>query len=405
MVFCFPVFDEKGVLSGEYSLGATAMANATSPWFGGGSDLATWIIAISILISTILSIFAFLGVAQGFQLRIWKAQIESKLRILEGYRDEVRDEVRKRLEKLGARNVEEVLSTALDYFVISPVSIEPTDIIKRLERVLRTEEERLEALVARSLGPRADDVVIKNAVTLLAIANALNILYKYIRHILLTGIKTRNALLVAQLWMLLPFYMRIAKAYYDASKVIAKGIPIGDAAGPLAAYKLMRTLPRIEGPVEIAKDTVYSIHEYENRRIIVVKAKGPGSTVGRPGEAVEKIVETLSPSSIASIITIDAALKMEGEPTGSIAEGTGVAMGDPGPEKIRIERIAVRHKIPLYAIAIKMGLEEAITAIKKEIVEGVEKAVEHAKRLIMEETRPGDTIIVVGVGNTLGVAQ
>jgi len=178
------------------------MANATSPWFGGGSDLATWIIAISILISTILSIFAFLGVAQGFQLRIWKAQIESKLRILEGYRDEVRDEVKRRLEKLGAKNVDDVLSTALDYFVISPVSIEPTDIIRRLERVLRTEEERLEALVTRSLGEKANDVVVKNAVTLLAIANALNLLYKYIRHILLTGIKTRNALLVAQLWML-----------------------------------------------------------------------------------------------------------------------------------------------------------------------------------------------------------
>ena len=381
------------------------MVNTTSPWFGGGSDLATWIIAISILISTILSIFAFLGVAQGFQLRIWKTQIESKLRILESYRDEVRDEVRRRLEKLGAKNIDNILTTALEYFVIGPVDIEPTDIIRRLERVLRTEEERLEALVRRGIGGNARDVDVKNVITLLAIANALNLLYKYVRHILLTGIKTRNALLVAQLWMLLPFYMRIAKAYYDASKIVAKGIPIGDAAGPLAAYRLMNTLPRVKGPVEIVKDTIYTVHEYENRRIIVVKAKGPGSTVGRPGEAVEKIVETLSPSSIASIITIDAALKMEGEQTGSIAEGTGVAMGDPGPEKIRIERIAVKYRIPLFAIAIKMGLEEAITAIKKEIVDGVEKAIEHAKNLILEETHPGDTVIVVGVGNTLGIGQ
>jgi hypothetical protein len=52
--------------------------------------------------------------------------------------------------------------------------------------------------------------------------------------------------------------------------------------------------------------------------------------------------------------------------TGTVADGTGVAMGDPGPEKIRIERIAVKYQLPLYAIAIKMGLEEAITALKKE---------------------------------------
>lgn len=383
------------------------MGSAANPLFGaGGSNLATWIIAISILVSTILSIFAFLGVAQGFQLRVWKAQIESKLRILEGYRDEVRDDTRKKLEKLGARNVDEIISTVLDYFVISPVDIEPTDIVKRLERVLRTEEERIESLVRRNLPPGISDVRVQNVVTLLAIANALNMLYKYIRHILLTGLKTKNALLVAQLMMLLPFYMRIAKAYYEASKIIAKeGIPIGDAAGPLAAYRLMRSLPRVEGPIEAAKDTIYSVHMFEGRRLVIVKARGPGSTVGRPGEAVERIVERLKPMNISAIITIDAALKMEGEPTGSVAEGTGVAMGDPGPEKIRIERIAVKYRIPLYAVAIKMGLEEAITAIKKETVEGVEKAVERAKSIILEETKPGDTVIVVGVGNTLGVAQ
>ncbi|WP_052287753.1 DUF1512 family protein [Hyperthermus butylicus] len=75
------------------------------------------------------------------------------------------------------------------------------------------------------------------------------------------------------------------------------------------------------------------------------------------------------------------------------------------PKKIRIERIAVKHNIPLYAIAIKMGVEEAITAMKKEIVEGVEKAVERVKKLVLEVTKPGDTVIVVGVGNTIGVAQ
>ena len=379
--------------------------NTTMPFAGSSSDIATWIIAISILVSTVLSIMAFLGIAQGLQVRIWKNQIEAKLRLLKSYRDTARDEARKKLEKLGARDPDEVVNTVIEYFVIEPVSIEPTDIIKRLEKILRTEEERIEDIVARSLPQNVNDVEKKNIVTLLAIANALNTLYKFVRHVLLLGIKTKNAMLVAQLWMMMPFYMRIAKAYFDAIKTISKGIPIGDAAGPLVAYRLMKSLAVEAGPREITKDTIYTVHCFEERKVIIVKAYGPGSTVGRPGEAVEKIVNDELQGNVAAIITVDAALKLEGEDTGSIAEGTGVAMGDPGPEKIRIERVAVARGAPLYAIAIKMSLEEAITAIKKEIVDGVEKAVERVKKLIIESTRPGDTVIVVGVGNTLGISQ
>jgi len=368
-----------------------------------GNELATWIIAISILASTILSMLAFLGVAQGLQMRVWKSQIEAKLRVLETYVDDVKEKAREKLRKAGVKDPDQVVRRTMDYFVIEPVSIEPTDITRRLERILRTEEERIEEIVRRAVEPGTSEVELKNVVTLLAIGNALNLLYKYIRHLLLLGLKTKNAMLVAQLWMMLPLYMRIAKAYHDASETIEKGLPIGDAAGPFAAYMLAKEFREIKPPEEIVKDTVYSIHEFEGRRVYIVRAKGPGSTVGRPGEAVEKLVEERLKEPLAAIITIDAALKFEGEDTGSIAEGSGVAMGDPGPEKIRIERIAVKHGIPLHAIAIKMGLEEAITTMKKEIVEGVSKAVGEAKNLILECCRPGDGVIVVGVGNTIGI--
>jgi hypothetical protein len=382
-----------------------AALNRTSPWLPG-SSLATWIIAISILISTILSVLAFLGLAQGLQIRIWKGQIEARLRILERYRDDVREEARRKLQEVGAKDVDEIINTVMEYFIIEPVTIEPTDIIKRLENILRTEEERIEQIVIRKIPQeKRRESEVKNVITLLAIANALHMIYKYVRHILLTGVKTKNALLVAQLWMILPQIMRIAKAYHLAAKVVSKGAPIGDSAGPLAAYRLMQTLERIEGPLELEKDTVYSIHNFEGRTVVIVKAKGPGSTVGKPGEAVRRLVEERITGRVTAIITVDAALKMEGEPTGSIAEGVGVAMGDPGPEKIKIERVAIAHGIPLYAIAIKMGLEEAITAMKKEIIDGVNAAIEKAKKLILETTKPGDTVILVGVGNTIGVAQ
>jgi hypothetical protein len=386
-------------------LTSLAAFNNTSPWLPG-SSLATWIIAISILVSTILSVLAFLGLAQGLQIRIWKGQIEARLRLLERYRNDVREEARRRLEEMGAKDVNEILDTVMEYFVIEPVSIEPTDIIRRMENLLRTEEERIEQIVLRKIpSEKRGDPEVKNVITLLAIANALHTIYKLVRHILLTGIKTKNALLVAQLWMILPQIMRIAKAYHSAARIVSKGAPIGDSAGPLAAYRLMRMFERLEGPTEIEKDTVYSVHRFEGRTVVIVKAKGPGSTVGKPGEAVRRLVEEKISGRVAAIITVDAALKMEGEPTGSIAEGVGVAMGDPGPEKIKIERVAVSHGIPLYAIAIKMGLEEAITAMKKEIVNGVNAAIERAKKIIVETTKPGDTVILVGVGNTIGVAQ
>lgn len=380
--------------------------NGTLPFTGGGSDLATWIIAISILISTILSILAFLGIAQGMQMRVWKNQIEARLRILEEFIGEVRGKAEERLRRAGAKNPQAIVDRAADYFYIEPVTLEPTDVIRRLERILRTGEERIESLVERSLPRGVERRERHNIVTLLSIVNALNMIYKFLRHLLLLGLKTKNPMIVAQAWMITPLYMRIAKAYRDAAGVIEKGAPIGDAAGPLAAYKLMREFERLEPPREIVKDTVVSLHVYKGRRVYIVKAMGPGSTVGRPGEAVERIASSLAPSArLAAIVTVDAALKFEGEETGTVAEGGGVAMGDPGPEKIRIERVASRLGVPLYAVAIKMGFEEAITGMTKEVVEGVRKAVERVKEIIETEARPGDAVIVVGVGNTIGVAQ
>jgi hypothetical protein len=128
------------------------------------------------------------------------------------------------------------------------------------------------------------------------------------------------------------------------------------------------------------------------------------ATVGTPGEAVANIVEKYN-GKVSRIITVDAALRLESETTGTIAEGTGVAMGDPGPEKIAIERIAVRYGIPIDAVIVKMSMEEAITEMKKEIYQAVDKVVEMVKRIILERTKVGDTVILVGVGNTVGVGQ
>ena len=43
--------------------------------------------------------------------------------------------------------------------------------------------------------------------------------------------------------------------------------------------------------------------------------------------------------------------------------------------------------------------------MRKEIAEATDKVMERIYRLIEEKTKEGDTILIVGVGNTLGVAQ
>lgn len=102
---------------------------------------------------------------------------------------------------------------------------------------------------------------------------------------------------------------------------------------------------------------------------------------------------------------IDAALKLEGENTGEVAEGAGAAIGGIGVDKYKIEEIASKNGIPLYAVIIKESIIEAITCMTKEIVDSIPKAFNRIDYLLENRTKEGDTVIVVGVGNSLGVGQ
>jgi len=105
------------------------------------------------------------------------------------------------------------------------------------------------------------------------------------------------------------------------------------------------------------------------------------------------------------MITIDAALKLESEESGSIAEGLGVAMGGIGVEKFNIESVATKYGTPIYAILVKMSMPEALNAMSKTIDEAVNKVVERLGKVVETYTEPGDEVVIVGVGNTIGVAQ
>ena len=366
------------------------------------ASITDWITAISQLLFLLIFVLLFLGVNQRFQVYVWSRDIRAKMTILEGMAKEARKKTLDYMRANKARNAEQLLDRVMDFFVIAPVDIEPTDIIRRLGHLLDVRRSRLKGAFRDSM-PEAGDVERSKAETAAEIAAALNLLYKIVRHFLLLGEKTKNWILIMQLQLLMPQILRIAETYRKALDDFLSGVPIGDSIGPMVALRLAGYDAQWR---EADEDTVWTEAEVEGRRLIIVKAKGPGSNVGKPGVATAKLVEELVSKGEKPqlIITVDAALKLEGEETGSVADGVGAAIGDPGPEKISFERVEAKYGIPLRAVIIKMALEEAIIAMKKEIADAADKALERVKDIIRSETSEGATVVVIGVGNTIGVA-
>jgi hypothetical protein len=43
--------------------------------------------------------------------------------------------------------------------------------------------------------------------------------------------------------------------------------------------------------------------------------------------------------------------------------------------------------------------------MRKEIVDAMDGVIERIKRLILERTKNGDSVIIAGIGNTIGIGQ
>lgn len=287
----------------------------------------------------------------------------------------------------------------LDFFLISPVTLDPSGVLQRLEHLLDVRKRRLRGIANRII-PDAPIHLKRNLESALEAASAIHTVYKTAEHIYKVGVNTKSYIYLMQLKMLIPYLREIVISYYDALKAFRAGIPIGDSIGPIVAQRFFGS----EVTVDEKNDIVYSVSEFEDRYILALKAHGPGSEVGKPGEVIKKIIDELK-GDIQAVIMIDAALRLESEKTGDIAVGVGAAIGDPGPEKFKIENACTNYKIPLYAIIIKESYIEAVTPMNREIAEAADKAVEIVKKLIREEVPKEGKVIIAGIGNTVGVGN
>ncbi|MCW4027164.1 MAG: DUF1512 domain-containing protein [Candidatus Bathyarchaeota archaeon] len=344
-------------------------------------------------------LYMFYG--QRLQVKIMLREIESSLFRLKLMRDRGRSIAISAIKELGnpAQDLEARVDRILEHLTFLPVSLDPSGIIKKIEHITDVRDFRFKEEV-RLMLPEADETEVNNVTNMLEVALVLNQVYKIVRHFYLTGKKTSSFYVILQLQMILPQVMKESQAHATALRAFTLAQPIGDGVGALVAAKLMYGIEERE----IARDTVLSEVQIEGRTAFVLKAKGPGGNVGKPGEAVRQILEEKE-GKIARIILVDAAQRLEGEKSGEVVEATGVAIGGTGVERYKVEEVATKYKIPFNAILIKESIGDVISTMRKEISDSVEEVIGRIKRIVRESTKEGDYIVIAGVGNTIGIAQ
>jgi len=357
----------------------------------------SWI--LNILFYVVFIAFIFYG--QRIQMYVMLREVEGSLFKLKYIKDEGRKTAIETIKEIGKPQTDPTarVDRFLEFFTLPPQSLDPAGIVWKLEHILDVRDVRLKDEV-KLMAPSADDTQTNNLENTLEVAMTLNFIYKVIRHYYLLGKKTLSLYVIMQIQMILPLIMREAEAYASALKAFAYGQPIGDGAGSLVAAKLMHG----HEIRKIPKDNVAATVPMEGRTAYVIKAEGPGGNVGKTGDAVKTVIEE-NEGKIATVIMIDAAMKLEGEEVGEIAEGVGAVIGGPGVDQFKIEETILKYHIPINGIVVKEDIGDNVAPMRKEIFDAVDKAVERVKQVILERTKEGDKVIIVGVGNTTGIAQ
>lgn len=366
--------------------------------FGGGSDSGTNPLTYILWFAPI---FLLMFYGQKFQSWMILSDVSKSLTKLKTMKERARKEAIDYVKTSIKPSTDpcERIDKFLEYFTIMPVDLDPSGIVGKLDHIIRTRDERIRSEIKRMAEGMTESHA-SRVENILEAATALNMIYKVVRHFYLMGKRTTSMFVLVQLQMVMPLLLQEAEALQNAIGAFKEGQPIGDSIGPMIVGKMMIGKDK----KIIARETVYTEGEYMNRKLYLLKAEGPGGAVGRPGEAVQRLVGEIG-LKIDAIIMIDAALKLEGETTGAVAEGIGAAIGGIGVEKYQIEEVATSFNIPVYAIIIKESIQDAITIMRKEISDSFDKVSNTVFSVIEDKTALGQSVLIIGIGNTLGVAQ
>lgn len=350
---------------------------------------------IFMIIQTITTLL-FFGMIFFFpRIMLW--QIDRKLRgvldSLDQYRNTTESMFRSKFASEFSGSLESKFDSLKNTKFSQPTGIDPAGMVGKLEHVLDTSEDKFKRFVDKNADTDDSEELADLNMAFKGVMGTHQI-YKVVRHFrqLIKG--TQNIQLIGMVRMMLPLYEEIAESQKDATRAFLDQAPIGDAIGPLVAAKMIT-----EEPEEISENIMHSEEEINDQKVHVLKSDGPGARLGKYGDAVDQLADE---NDLEAIITVDAALKFEGEETGTVAEGVGVMMGGPGVEKTKIEEAATDHDVPLEGVVIKQNAPEASKAMKKEIFDAYQDAIDKTEEIAAEYD---GEVAVIGVGNTCGVGN
>jgi hypothetical protein len=301
--------------------------------------------------------------------------------------------VAKKVDKNAGKDLKIKIEEFTDFFVVEPSAIDPYGLVKKVDQTMRSMEDRF-AEFTDEIAPDKSYQEKQEINYALRAAIGLRMISKVVRHYVEIAKKFKNLQIAMILQMQLPIIEKIAEGELKGAEAFVNNQPIGDSIGPLIAASL------INESKEIAEDVMMGTTEIEGRKCFVLKAKGQGPHLGRTDEAIQIIMKK---NRIARVVTIDAAQKLEGEKSGSVAEGVGFAMGGVGQREM-IENFLLPKQVPIDSIVIKVGMTEAIAPMRKDVFDAMPKAHDLIKKAV-KRAKKGEGVIIIGVGNSSGTGD
>ncbi|HLE74496.1 MAG TPA: DUF1512 family protein, partial [Candidatus Bathyarchaeia archaeon] len=182
---------------------------------------------LSMLSYVFFIVLIFYG--QRIQMYMMIREVEGSLYKLKYMKEEGRKTAIETIKEIGKPQTDpsDRVDRYLEYFTISPQSMDPAGIVWKLDHILDVRDTRLKDEV-KLMAPATDEVQVNNLENTLEAAMALNYIYKVVRHFYIQGKKTLSLYIIMQLQMILPLVMKEAEAYARALKAFAFGQPIGD---------------------------------------------------------------------------------------------------------------------------------------------------------------------------------
>src|SRR3989344_5856434 len=335
-------------------------------------------------------LFVFMFVYPRMMLPQMLYGLEQSAQRMESMYEKANALLAKKADKGGKRKE---IDEFTDFFVVEPLGIDPYGLVKKVDQTIRNMEDRFVDFVdSITIGKNHEHKQRLNYGLRAAIG--LRQISKTVRHFVEMARKFKNLQIAMILQMQMPIIEKIAESELRGAEAFVNGIPVGDSIGPLVAAGYMKKSRKI------GEGVVTDRTEILGRDCFILKAEGPYPNLGREDIAINAIMKK---HRISRIVTIDAGQKLEGEKSGSAVEGVGFAMAPVAQRQMREDTLLTK-KIPIDGVVIKVGMEEAIMPLRRDIYKSVPKARELVERAI-ERAKRGQKVIIVGVGNTTGIGN